>query len=523
METKRRRKYAPKSRTGCRTCRTRRIKCDEAPGACKNCTSTGRTCDGYDFTRLPTSVGGHLHNASRPKFQLRVCLPGMSSDERRCFTYFQTHTVPRMVGFFDSELWQRLALQLSQAETAVCHAVVALGALHQDSEARGMLVQKVDLDRNDHHRFALEQYNRAISALQKRLQSNDPQARLAVLMCCVTFVFFEYLQGNRAKAFAHLQNGLQVLANRKGNEARTLVMSKVFQPAQESTAERALLRAFAQLDAQSAFFKVSGSVTRLGAQNGYLTTDIFNQEFDFQSLEDVKGKLDPLGNVIFRFRTTCRSLLCNPMADVLQLTVEHHKLRTQLMKHISAFEAFRARIHPSNMTTKEARSLDTIRLHHIVLMVDLETVLSLSELVYDYYLPQFRTFVDLCERIINSMRAEYGQDLTKIVADIGIIAPLGWTSLRCRDLPTRQRALSLLDSWPHCEGPYDSRFFATLARQVVAIESEGEVAGFIPEYARVRDTSLEMLGDGHHAVLCYTLSDPEKMDLQVHRRPFLFR
>ncbi|PWY71046.1 hypothetical protein BO94DRAFT_526300 [Aspergillus sclerotioniger CBS 115572] len=520
MEVKRQRLYSPRSRTGCRTCRTRRIKCDESPGSCKNCTSTGRTCDGYDFTRLPRV--GRLRNS--PEFQLRVNLPGMSTDERRCFTYFQTHTVPRMVGFYDSELWQRLVLQMCQAETAVCHAVVALGALHEDSEARGMPLQKVDLGHNNHHRFALEQYSKAIAALQRRLQSNDPQARLAVLMCCVTFIFFEYLQGNRGKAFAHLQNGLHVLANHKGEEARAIVMSKVLrQEVNGSTTEKALLRTFAQLDAQSVHFRVSGSVTTLGAQNGYLAADILDQEFSFNSLEDVKDSLDPFGSVVFRFRTTCRPLLRDPMTDIFQLSIQHQKIRTQLMKHISAFEAFISRF-TSKVTPKEARSIDMTRLHHLILMVDLETMLSLSELVYDYYLPQFQTFVNLCDRIMSSMRAEYGKDLSKMVTDMGVIAPLGWTSLRCRDLPTRQRALSLLDSWPHCEGPYDSRFFASLARQVVAIETEGEVDGFVPEYARVRNISLEMLGDGRHAVLCYTLSDPEGGELDdVHRRPFLFQ
>ncbi|PYI03917.1 hypothetical protein BO78DRAFT_471685 [Aspergillus sclerotiicarbonarius CBS 121057] len=403
----------------------------------------------------------------------------MSTDERRCFTYFQTHSVPRMVGFFDSELWQRLVLQMSQAETAVCHAAVALGALHEDSEARGMPLQKVDLDRNNHHRFALEQYSKAIAALQRRLQSNDPQARLAVLMCCVTFIFFEYLQGNRGKAFAHLQNGLHVLANHKGEEARTLVMSKVLhQPANGSATEKALLRAFAQLDAQSVHFRVSGSVTTLGAQNGYLAADLLDQEFSFNSLEEVKDKLDPFASIVFRFRTTCRPLLRNPTTDIFHLSIQHQKIRTQLMNHISAFEAFMSRLPPTKTTTpKEARSINMIRLHHLILIVDLETMLSLSELIYDSFLPQFQTFVDLCDRIITSMRAEYGKDLSKIVTDMGVIAPLGWTSLRCRDLPTRQRALRLLDSWPHCEGPYDSRFFASLARQVIAIETEGETAG----------------------------------------------
>ncbi|OAQ68010.1 fungal transcriptional regulatory protein [Pochonia chlamydosporia 170] len=40
-------KWAPKVRTGCLTCRARRVKCDEGKPGCHRCVSTGRTCKGY--------------------------------------------------------------------------------------------------------------------------------------------------------------------------------------------------------------------------------------------------------------------------------------------------------------------------------------------------------------------------------------------------------------------------------------------------------------------------------------------
>ncbi|KAJ6785132.1 hypothetical protein PWT90_07574 [Aphanocladium album] len=43
----RRKKWAPKVKTGCVTCRVRRVKCDETKPHCKRCTAYGYVCDGY--------------------------------------------------------------------------------------------------------------------------------------------------------------------------------------------------------------------------------------------------------------------------------------------------------------------------------------------------------------------------------------------------------------------------------------------------------------------------------------------
>ncbi|KAK2059145.1 hypothetical protein LY76DRAFT_615956 [Colletotrichum caudatum] len=43
----------PKVRTGCRTCKVRRVKCDEARPTCERCRKVGMACDGYDTRSTP--------------------------------------------------------------------------------------------------------------------------------------------------------------------------------------------------------------------------------------------------------------------------------------------------------------------------------------------------------------------------------------------------------------------------------------------------------------------------------------
>lgn len=60
MPTVRMRRWAPKVKSGCITCKIRKIKCDEEKPSCRRCTSTGRTCDGYG-PRAPLLEFWHDH------------------------------------------------------------------------------------------------------------------------------------------------------------------------------------------------------------------------------------------------------------------------------------------------------------------------------------------------------------------------------------------------------------------------------------------------------------------------------
>ncbi|KAF5864818.1 hypothetical protein ETB97_006356 [Aspergillus alliaceus] len=80
---------------------TRYIKCDEHPDLCKNCSTTGRTCDGYDLHRVHVNIISRLTDlGTRPNWVMTV-------EEQR----------------------------------AVYHAVIALSAIQQDSKGlNSMLV-----------------------------------------------------------------------------------------------------------------------------------------------------------------------------------------------------------------------------------------------------------------------------------------------------------------------------------------------------------------------------------------------
>ncbi|KAB8245363.1 hypothetical protein BDV35DRAFT_260018 [Aspergillus flavus] len=102
-----RKKWCPKrSTTGCRTCRARRVNCDEAPGACKRCINAGWKCEGYDFARL-SNLGRDDRGiiSSLTLYRVSQGLPGVSPEEKRGFAFFQHLTIPNLTGFFNTSLW----------------------------------------------------------------------------------------------------------------------------------------------------------------------------------------------------------------------------------------------------------------------------------------------------------------------------------------------------------------------------------------------------------------------------------
>lgn len=157
-----------KTRTGCRTCRQRHIKCDEAKPECLRCTRTGRQCGGYDAPKRPKYV--KKLSFVQPR-QIRplgsfwpsgAALQHMTVSERNAFDFFRMETVHQLPG--DSWLlsWERLSMTAALTEPAILHASIALGALHQSSEP---LSHSNDIKGSlaDHHmhKLAIDQCNKA--------------------------------------------------------------------------------------------------------------------------------------------------------------------------------------------------------------------------------------------------------------------------------------------------------------------------------------------------------------------------
>ena len=102
--------------------------------------------------------------------------------------------------------------------------MMAVASIHEQAEAAGR-DQFSPVQRNqgmDHGRyFALQQYSKAISCLNKRL-SEGPQSEEIILMCCVLFICLEFLRGNIDTAISHLHSGIEIMAAWKARNHRLL-------------------------------------------------------------------------------------------------------------------------------------------------------------------------------------------------------------------------------------------------------------------------------------------------------------
>ncbi|KUJ20340.1 uncharacterized protein LY89DRAFT_730388 [Mollisia scopiformis] len=212
---KRPRASKPKVKSGCITCKARRVKCDELKPACLRCQKFGRVCDGY----LPEP------SQSRGLIQLQPRIPSVTlygpntaihttEEESRYFQTFSEHTAYELSGYFDSAFWTRIVLQESHNVPAIRHAVVALGALTKSLETApgpGLKVNVIQATNARHHEHAVLSHLRAIQELNQYISSEkSPQLRYA-LISCLLFVCFETFQGSYASSVQQTYGGLKIL------------------------------------------------------------------------------------------------------------------------------------------------------------------------------------------------------------------------------------------------------------------------------------------------------------------------
>ncbi|OTA57675.1 hypothetical protein K449DRAFT_335201 [Hypoxylon sp. EC38] len=187
------RKGSRKVRTGCLTCKARKVKCDEAKPHCNRCTNTGRPCDGYASTPTP----GLLWHRPRQLFQ-SVDKP----NELRSLQFFCEKTAQFLSGATDPYFWTHLVMQFSNFEPAVRHSVVAISSLYEQFQAESAAHSGVQLRDNS---LALQHYNAAI----RELKTTDNQP--LVLLVCILFICIEFLQSNKEAAIKHCKHGIALL------------------------------------------------------------------------------------------------------------------------------------------------------------------------------------------------------------------------------------------------------------------------------------------------------------------------
>ncbi|KAE8146991.1 hypothetical protein BDV25DRAFT_43063 [Aspergillus avenaceus] len=428
--------------------RVRRVKCDEAPGECINCRSTGRICDGYDTHRL-RKRGSILR---LPDLATGRWFRSMTSDERRMFSYFQHHSIAHLIAMSGSDLWQTLVLQMAHADPAVFHAVNMFAAIHEDSEVNKMRLSHESLHR-PRHRIALEQSTRALARLNQRRASQDPQLRQVVLLCCLLFTTCEFLLGQYDRALSHLDNGVQMVKEAWANGPL------------DSKVDRCLVLSFCLMDLAATQYRGGAPMfTEHELESWEISKD---PSSIVHTLHDAQRVLNSIMCRVIPFVAHCWALSpAEFTADWVPLSMEQQQLLALAHLGWQTFHAFceRSYIH---LNPREKGTADLIRLQY-------ESHTAMLELLfYDESLPESRTpdFAALLashEAFVNRF-----PEFPTIFLDYGIIPGFFVVATFCPDYALRRRAINFLLACPHFQLMMNSNIAGAVA--LVALESEQQV------------------------------------------------
>ncbi|KAK2027441.1 hypothetical protein LX32DRAFT_674139 [Colletotrichum zoysiae] len=403
------RKGKGKVRTGCFTCKIRRVKCDEAKPNCLRCSSTGRICDGYPDPAKPMSNQLRL---LRPQ----SLFPGIGMQESRALQYFCNIVSPNLPGATDPYFWTHLVVQFSQYEPAVRHSIIAISSLYKDILRGEENPSRSLAHQGQNNIIILRHYNAAIKEL-KEIQNPG-----LVLLVCILFICLEVLQGNREAALRHCTHGIAILA---GPESASLNWVKEY-----------LIPLFRRLSTLPFFFKFEWAD---GLDLNISRHQLPSLSFSNQS--EAGGMVEDILNQAMHLIRKGFPLRVGPIDDEPispRLLKEQDRVLSLTRKWYAMFTAFEARSKVQK--TGVARALMLAK-YRIALVWGAEAF-SRTDIGYDGYEDEFRSIIDDAVEAVEFEKK--GSVKPRPSFEMGFITPLFFCVHRCRVLDLRLKALGLM-------------------------------------------------------------------------------
>ncbi|THY12095.1 hypothetical protein D6D02_05389 [Aureobasidium pullulans] len=150
-----------RSKTGCKTCRRRKKKCDEARPGCQNCAKNNILCGGYEM-RKPWRKGARSKSSMS---ELPQIISAMDNPlDSQLFSYFITHAAQALNIYSETNNpFDGFAIDMAIGNAGLMHSLLCLSAscllTHQPSSAQGIVV------RHSHH------FDRAVVTLRKGVEA----------------------------------------------------------------------------------------------------------------------------------------------------------------------------------------------------------------------------------------------------------------------------------------------------------------------------------------------------------------
>ncbi|EXJ77597.1 hypothetical protein A1O3_09824 [Capronia epimyces CBS 606.96] len=524
----------PKVRTGCKTCKIRRIKCDEVRPSCRRCTSTGRKCDGYEFP--PRS---EEESASPSSTSLSPLPPNSISkpfhgttQERRIFHRFQYCTVPALTGGSESGFWTKIVLRVGLEEPIVRSAIIALGMLHEDYQDRCGKYSPEAIE-DESYRYAVRLYGATLRELNRRLDVPSPTNAQLAIIASILFACFEVLRRNNMAAVVHYQMGMRALIRQMNLPQGDQSAMTPYSPTQQHKATfreipqnevDEILRVFARYDIQACTFskeRAEPLLTHVDQVPQVLPTSL--------SLSQVRNHLDNLLVSVYQLVKSDLGMYRYWTADSVPMAWD-----VQRQEAIGIFDAWMAaledffRSQGTKLSAADIRSLLGLRLQIKTAVIMLKTCIdSGPETVFDAFRDDFEDMVSKVEQMTAALSMPEANplevDLVPFTMELGINHPLFFVACKCRDWGIRRRAIAQLRRAGK-EGVWEGPIMAVLARRIMLLEEEGLSRGeVVPETNRFHNIKKNVDYDDRKILFEATrASDMTCKNFSVHRESLGF-
>ncbi|KAF6789022.1 C6 zinc finger domain protein, partial [Colletotrichum musicola] len=540
----------PKVRTGCISCESffrmiqrdsmrkftndrrlvagkrRHVKCDEAKPSCQRCVKWRGFCEGYETSSSARSTPVLEPDArsTTPTKGLVVKIEDTSSEaysfinynsetilaepttnlfenetERQYFDHWLQYRNRLGGGFFDEQLWNETIPQLSRQHTSVRYAIMAIGGIAQATRHSLKSTSPVQMGANGpHYHLALSYYGRAIREVREA--KLDTSSLRGAIVCCLLFICFEVLHGDRKAAFSHLNNGQRMMDEllRSSEQGYNVLGADSF--------ERDILHVFQRLIQQSwscgvlrrrdqfladACSDLSGDDSKSdqswccrGGSGGKCA--IHHMPSSFATLQDARCWWDVTqhyvthsSDIVLRvthlgleddFLSECNERVQRHLDDIAKARAgARPTMSEQWQDFKDALERWHTGFEPLWMAAQESKDEDErsyaqaahLRAHYLTLYGCVHCPLSCSYDSIAQLTPKYREVVELCGYLL-----EYQQRSLKpcevFTMDMGPTWPLFLAGTRCRDAEVRNEAIRLLHEHPRRDGLWDSRIFYAL-------------------------------------------------------------
>ncbi|WDK19139.1 hypothetical protein CGRA01v4_10426 [Colletotrichum graminicola] len=531
---RRKRASKPKVRSGCLTCKIRRVKCDERKPTCSRCEKADIDCDGYikeamdqKKTTEQQQIVAAAQQASRyllprpnvPGKQGSVPIltarlrtnPSLLHFDHKDVPYydlFRYQLIRDLGGSCQADFWSRIVLNEMTRDPCVRESILAIGAISQtiffDEESskrfgrvppsalRPWGTSKAVLTGflNRHHKAALLHHVKAVAIYRERIQqsASDTSPRSIIIMTLL-LIAFEFIQGNMKNIDSLMGTGMRLLENK-------ITLLHGLQPGEEFEVRGdyiySRLRTGTPDDEMEDIEHLLPCLCLMAGFTHFFSSHrnsvlLMNSSPKLQLPKPgvtVLAKLQALWGQFFTravvhvMRTVHDQLNYNPM-DILKAAEEQERFVEYIGMWQGVLETY---LSDPTLDEDARRTLDSIQIHRLLIHIVISCSLDRSEMMYDLFELEFR---ELLDRVVCYLRDPGPISKVCFTFSEGLTSPLAMIIAKCRNHNIRMEGINVLNSLSWRENAWDGQALVVGKSGVVWLEDKGmDENGFIPPDSR---------------------------------------